>query len=48
MKAIKEMNSKNIQSKEVFNQITQSLASTTERIWYKHLKAVNITKYSKE
>ena len=37
---------KNIQSKEVFEQIIQSFASNTERIWYKHLKVV--TKHSKD
>ena len=48
MEAIKEMNMKNIQSKEVSDQIIQSLASITERIWYKYLKVVNITKHSKK
>ena len=38
----------NIQSKEVLDQIFQLLASITEKIWYKHSKVVNITKYSKE
>ena len=45
IEAIKGMNTKNIQSKEVFNQIVQLLISITERIWYKYLKVVNITKY---
>jgi len=48
MEAIKEMNMENIQSKEVLDQIIQLLASVTERIWYKHLKVVNITKHLKK
>ena len=46
IKAIKELNMENIQSKKVLEQIVQSFASNTERIWYKHSKVVNITKYS--
>ena len=38
----------NIQTKEVLEQIVQLFASDTERIWYKHLKVVNITKHSKD
>ena len=48
IEAIKGMNMENIQSKEVLDQIIQLLASITEKIWYKHSKVVNITKYSKE
>jgi len=48
IEAIKEMNMENIQSKEVSDQIIQSLASITERIWYEYLKVVNITKHSKK
>ena len=48
IEAIKGMNMENIQSKEVLDQIVQLLASITEKIWYKHSKVVNITKYSKE
>ena len=32
MEAIKRMNTENIQSKEILDQIVQSLASVTERI----------------
>jgi len=39
---------KNIQSKKVLEQIIQLFASNTEKIWYKHLKVVNITKYLKD
>ena len=38
----------NIQSKEVFEQIIQLFASDIKRIWYQHLKVVNITKHSKD
>ena len=48
MEAIKGMNIEIIQSKEVLDQIIQLFASTIKRIWYKHLKVVNITKYSKK
>jgi len=48
MEAIKEMNIENIQSKEAPDQIIQLLVSITERIWYKYLKVVNITKNSKK
>jgi len=47
-KAIKEIDTKNIQSKEVLELVIQSFASHTDRIWYKHLKIINITKDSKE
>jgi len=46
--AIKEINTKNIQSKEVIKLVVQSFTSHTDRIWYKHLKIVNITKHAKE
>ena len=48
MEAIKSLNMENIQSKKVLKQIIQLFASDTERIWYKHSKVVNITKYSKD
>ena len=48
IEAIKGLNIKNIQSKEVLDQIVQLFASVTERIWYKHSKVINITKHSKE
>ena len=48
MEAIKEINTKNIYNKDVLKKIVQELASTIERIWYKHSKIINITKHSKE
>ena len=48
IKAIKRLNMKNIQSKEVLEHIIQSFADCIEWIWYKHLRVVNITKHSKE
>jgi len=45
IEVIKEINTENIQSKEVLDQIIQSLASATERIYS---KVVNITKHSKK
>ena len=47
IEAIKRLNMENIQSKKVFEQIVYLFASDTERIWYEHLKVVNITKHSK-
>jgi len=38
MEAIKGMNTKNIQNKDVLKQIVQLFANTIERIWYKHSK----------
>ena len=48
IEAIKEINIENIQSKEVLKLIVQLFAIHIDRIWYKHLKIVNITKHSKE
>ena len=48
IEAIKGINTENIQSKEVLKLVVQSFASHTNRIWYKHLKIINITKHSKE
>ena len=36
-----------IQSKETLEHIVQMFTDCTEKIWYKNLKIVNITKYSK-
>ena len=36
-----------IQSKEDLEHIIQTFADCIERIWYKHSKIVNITKYFK-
>ena len=48
IEAIKKINTENIQSKEVLELVVQLFTSYTDRIWYKHLKIINITKYSKE
>ena len=48
IEAIKRLNTEDIQSKEILELIVQSFADCMERIWYKHSKIVNITKYSKE
>ena len=48
IKAIKRLNTEDIQSKEVLEDIVQSFTGCIERIWYKHSKIVNITKHSKE
>ena len=48
IEVIKRLNTKDIQSKEVPENIVQSFANCMERIWYKHSKIVNITKHSKE
>ena len=48
MESIKEMNTKNIHNKSDLKQIIQEIASTMERIWYKHSKIINITKHSNQ
>ena len=45
--AIKRLNMNNIQNIEVLEHVVQLFANDIERIWYKHLKVVNITKHSK-
>ena len=45
---IKEMNTANICNKFVLEQIIQDFANIIERIWYKHSKIINITKYLKK
>ena len=48
IKAINEINTENIQSKEVLKFVVQLFTIHTDRIWYKHSKIVNITKNSKK
>ena len=48
IKAIKRLNTEDIQRKKVLENIIQSFTNCIERIWYKHLRIVNITKYSKK
>jgi len=48
IEAINEINLNNIQSKKALKLIIQSFTNHTDRLWYKHLKYVNITKYSKK
>jgi len=47
IEANKGLNIDDIQSKEGLKHIVQTFTDFMERIWYKHLKIVNITKYSK-
>ena len=48
IEAIKELNTENIPDIEALKQIIQSFANTTDRIWVKNSKIVNITKHSKK
>ena len=48
IKAIKKLNTENFQSKEALEHIVQSFTDCIERIWYKDLKIVHITKHFKE
>ena len=47
IEAIKGLNMDDIQIKEDLKHIIQTFADCMKKIWYKHLKIVNITKYSK-
>ena len=47
IETIKRLNIENIQNKEALEYIIQTFTEHIERIWYKHSKIVNITKYSK-
>jgi len=47
IKTIKRLNMENIQNKEALEHIMQTFAECIKRIWYKHSKIVNITKYFK-
>jgi len=47
IEAIKGLNMDDIQSKKSLEYIVQTFSNYIERIWYKYLKIVNITKYSK-
>lgn len=47
IEAIEELNIAHIISKEVFEQIINKFADNTDKIWFKNLKVINITKYSK-
>ena len=47
IEAIKGLNISHIQNKKELKDIVQSFMSCMEKIWYKHSKIVNITKYSK-
>ena len=44
---IKRLNIENILYKEALEHIMHTFANCIERIWYKHLKIINITKHSK-
>ena len=45
IETIKRLNIENVQNKEALEHIMQTFAKHTKRIWYKHSKIVNITKY---
>ena len=47
IKVITRLNTENISSKEILEQVIQKFANNTDRIWFKHSKVVNITKHSK-
>ena len=47
IKAIKRLNMDHISSKEILEQTAQEFADNTEKIWFKHLKTINITKHLK-
>ena len=44
---VKMLNIEYISSKENLEQMVQEFANNTDKIWFKHLKIVNITKYLK-
>jgi len=48
IKAIKKINSNNIQSKEALELVIQSFTNYTDRLWHKHSKYVIITKHFKK
>jgi len=45
--SIKSLNTEYISSKENLEQVVQEFTHNTDKIWFKHSKVVNITKYSK-
>ena len=47
IKAIKNINANNICNKDGLENIIQIFTECTNKIWFKHSKIVNITKYSK-
>ena len=47
IESIKKLNTEYIPSKEILGQIVQEFTDNMEKIWFKHSKIVNITKYSK-
>ena len=47
IKAITRLNTENISSKEILEQVIQTFANDIDKIWFKHSKVINITKYPK-
>jgi len=47
IRVITRLNTENILSKEILEQVIQTFTNDIDRIWFKHSKFVNITKYSK-
>ena len=47
IKAIKGLNMEHISSKENLEQTVQKFTDSTNKIWFKHSKIINITKHSK-
>jgi len=45
--SIKSLNTDHISSKESLEQVVQGFTYNIEKIWFKHSKVINITKYSK-
>ena len=47
IKSVKRLNLDHIKSKEDLEQLVQEFMHNTDKIWLKHSKMVNITRYSK-
>ena len=47
IKSVKRLNPDHIKSKEDFEQLVQEFMHNIDKIWLKHSKMVNITRYSK-
>jgi len=47
IKSVKRLNPDHIKSKEDLKQLVQEFMHNTDKIWLKHSKMVNITRYSK-
>jgi len=47
IKSVKKLNTEHLLSKENLKYIVQEFTHNIKKIWYKHLKTVNITKHLK-